>query len=416
MKQLAKGRLTSLALAVCAFAAQAQDAAAPADSVFSFSGFGTVGVVGSNTDEARYVISGQPKGATKSWSGNVDSKLGVQVNAKLNAMFSATAQVLSKQNGDGNYRPELEWAFAKAQFTPAISARVGRMGGPFFAVSDFRDVGYANTWLRPPQDVYGQVPVSHFDGGDLSYQASLGATTLNFQVYGGKSSSVFEGVDVKMEKVLGFSASAEFDGGFTLRAGHVEGKLTVDSPSLKQLVGVLSLLDAKVPGAGIGAVGNQIDATNKKVTFTGFGLTWDQGNLLAMAEYTMRRTESYVPDTDGWYATVGYRLGKFTPYLTISELKQKDSNVNNTIPPKIPVAGVTPDLRALVDGTLRSQSNQQKTQALGVRWDAYRNIAVKGQFERIKADGPGLFSSPSEAFTAGQNTVNVYSVAVDFVF
>ncbi|MFY7864955.1 porin [Roseateles sp.] len=415
MKQLKLGQLSALALAVLALSAQAQDTAS-AESIFSFSGFSTLGVVGSNTDEARYVITGQPKGATKSWSGDVDTKLGVQVNAKLNKMFSATAQVLTKQNGDGNYRPELEWAFAKAQFTPALSARLGRMGGPFFAVSDFRDVGYANTWLRPPQDVYGQVPVSHFDGGDISYQASLGSSTLNFQLYGGKSSSVFEGVDVKMDNLVGFSASAELDGGITLRAGHVQGKLTVDSSSLKQLIGILRLVDGRVPGAGIAGVADQMDATKKKATFTGFGVTWDAGNLIAMAEYTMRRTESYVPDTDGWYTTVGYRLGKFTPYVTVSELKQKDSNVNNTIPPRIPVAGVTPDLRVLVGSTLRAQSNQQKTQALGVRWDAYRNIAVKGQLERIKANGPGLFASPSPSFTVGQSTVNVYSLAVDFVF
>jgi len=415
MKQLKLGQLSALALAVLALGAQAQDTAS-AESIFSFSGFSTLGVVGSNTDEARYVISGQPKGATKSWSGDVDTKLGVQVNAKLNKMFSATAQVLTKQNGDGNYRPGLEWAFAKAQFTPALSARLGRMGAPFFAVSDFRDVGYANTWLRPPQDVYGQVPVSHVDGADISYQASLGSSTLNFQLYGGKSSSVFEGVDVKMDNLVGFSASAELDGGITLRAGHVQGKLTVDSSSLKQLIGILRLVDGRVPGAGIAGVADQMDATKKKATLTGFGVTWDEGNLIAMAEYTMRRTESYVPDTDGWYTTVGYRLGKFTPYVTVSELKQKDSNVNNNIPPRIPVAGVTPDLRVLVDSTLRAQSNQQKTQALGVRWDAYRNIAVKGQLERIKANGPGLFASPSEPFRLGQSTVNVYSLAVDFVF
>ncbi|MEJ6007882.1 porin [Paucibacter sp. AS339] len=412
MKKLSLGRCSSMALAVVALGAQAQDSA-PADSIFSFSGFATVGVVGSNTDEARYVISGQPNGATKSWSGDVDTKLGVQVNAKLNKMFSATAQVLSKQNGDGNYRPELEWAFAKLQFSPALSARLGRMGAPFFAVSDFRDVGYANTWLRPPQDVYGQVPVSHFDGGDVNYQASMGSATLNFQLYGGKSTSVFEGVDVKMESLVGFSASAEFDGGITLRAGHVEGKLTVDSPTLSGFVGLLR----KLPVPGALAVGDQMDATKKKATFTGFGITVDQGNWLAMAEYTMRRTESYVPDTDGWYATVGYRLGKFTPYVTISDLKQKDNNVNNSIPAGIPIpAAQIPDLKAVVDGTLRAQSNQQKTNAIGLRWDAYRNVAVKGQIERIKADGPGLFSSPSAAFTAGQNTVNVYSLAVDFVF
>lgn len=409
MKRLTLWRLSPLALAVIGFAAHAQEAA-KADSMFSLSGFGTVGAVGTDTSEARYVVSGQPRGATKSWSGDVDTKLGVQVNAKLNSMFSATAQVLSKQNGDGSYQPELEWAFGKAQITPALSLRLGRMGAPFFAVSDFRDVGYANTWLRPPQDVYGQVPVSHFDGGDVSYQTNLGSATVNLQLYGGKSKAVFEGVDIKMDALVGVNATVELDGGITLRAGHMQGDLTVESASLKQLVAALRA----VPVPGVPSVGNQMDATKKKATFTGFGVTLDQGNWLAMAEYTMRRTESYVPDTDGWYATLGYRLGKFTPYVTISDLTQKSSNVDNTIP-----LGLSPQLnglKALVDATLRSQSNEQKTNAVGVRWDAYRNVAVKGQFEQIKTDGPGLFASPSAAFTAGKNTVQVYSVAVDFVF
>ncbi|MBT9493447.1 MAG: hypothetical protein IV107_14135 [Paucibacter sp.] len=409
MKRLTLGRLSPLALAVLGFAVHAQETA-KADSMFTLSGFGTVGAVGTDTNEARYVVSGQPRGATKSWSGDVDTKLGVQVNAKLNKMFSATMQVLSKQDGDGSYQPAVEWAFAKAQFSPSLSVRLGRMGAPFFAVSDFRDVGYANTWLRPPQDVYGQVPISHFDGGDASYQTNLGSATVNLQLYAGKSKSVFEGVDLSMDSMVGFNASVELDGGITLRAGYVDAKLTVESVSLKQLVTALRA----VPLASVQSVGNQMDATDKKATFTGFGITLDRDNWLAMAEYTMRRTESYVPDTDGWYVTLGYRLGKFTPYVTISDLSQKSSNVDNTIP-----LGLSPQLnglKALVDATLRSQSNEQKTNAVGVRWDAYRNVAVKGQFEQIKTDGPGLFASPSAAFTAGKNTVQVYSVAVDFVF
>lgn len=402
-------RLAPLALGVLALSAQAQS---DTHSMFTFSGFGTVGMVKTSTDDADFVISGQPSGATKKWSGDVDTKLGVQVGAKFNDMFSATVQVLSKHNGDGNYKPGIEWAFAKAQFSPSLSMRVGRMGGPFFAVSDFRDVGYANTWLRPPQDVYGQVPVSQMDGADISYQTLLGGSTVNLQVYAGKSDAVFEGVDVHMKSMLGFNATAELDGGFTLRLGHVQGKLTVDSVSL---AGLVTLLHA----TPFGAVGDQISAVDKKATFTGVGLAWDQGDWLANVEYTMRRTESYVPDTDGWYATLGHRFGKFTPYVTVSELKQKDSNVNNVIPagvkiPSPPAPFPIADLKAVVDKTLYDQSLQQKSVALGLRWDAYRNVAVKAQYERITPTGPGLFTNPQASF--GSSKVNVYSVSVDFVF
>ena len=41
-------------------------------------------------------------------------------------------------------------------------------------MSDFRDVGYANTTVRPNLDVYGQVPVSYFDGADAAYQMDVG--------------------------------------------------------------------------------------------------------------------------------------------------------------------------------------------------------------------------------------------------
>ena len=403
MKLLKTRALTPLMVALCALPAHADSAG---ESIFSFSGFATLGLVATNDSGADFVISGQPRGATKSVSGDVDSKIGVQATAKFNQMFSATAQLLSKQNGDGNYKPELEWAFGKAQFSPSLALRVGRMGGPFFAVSDFRDVGYANTWLRPPQDVYGQVPVSHFDGADLSYQMPMGSATVTAQVFGGKANSVLKGVDFDMQKLMGLNATAEFDNGLTLRFGHVQGRLNLHSSSLAQLVAILR----STPFA---AVGNQLDATDKKASFTGLGLSWDQGNWITLFEYTKRKTESFVPDTTGWYLTLGYRYGKFTPYATVSQLKQDDSNVVNSIP-----TGVSPQLNALkatVDGTIQAQSNRQKTTALGLRWDAYRNVAVKGQYERITPDGPGLFTNPQPGFGAG-GSVNVYSVSVDFVF
>jgi len=402
MKRLNTWRMTPLALALCCVGAQAQGGG---ESPFSFSGFATLGLVQTNTDAGQYVIFGQPRGADKSASGEVDSKLGLQLTAKANKMFSGTVQVLTKQTGDGNFRPEFEWAFAKAQFSPSVGVRLGRMGGPFFAVSDFRDAGYANTWLRPPQDVYGQVPVSHFDGADVIYQTNIGSASFSAQLFGGKSEANVQGTTVKLDSLVGINSSVELDGGITLRFGHLQGKLSVESATLAGLVAALRT----TPFA---SVGNQLDPTKKKATFSGVGAAWDEGNFVANFEYTMRRTDSYVPDTDGWYLTLGYRFGKLLPYVTVSELKQKDSNVVNNIPAGVPALA---PLKAGVDATLASQTRNQKTGALGLRWDAYRNIAVKAQFERIKPSGPGLFVNTQPGFGSGA-TVNVYSVAVDTVF
>jgi hypothetical protein len=396
---VAAAALASLGTAACA---QGQS-----DSIFSLSGFGTVGVVGTDKDGGEYVIPSQIRGADKSWSGEVDSKLGVQLGAKFNNQFSATVQVLSKQNGKGSFTPGIEWAFAKWQATPGLAVRVGRMGGPFFAVSDFRDVGYANTWLRPPIDVYGQVPVSHFDGADVSWQTSVAGKTLTLQVIGGKSSSYVEGTKVEIDSLVGFNTTIELIDGLSLRLGHVTGKLSVRSASLNQLVGVLR----QTPFV---SVGDQLDPNDKRASFSGLGLTYDQGNWIVLAEYTKRKTQTFIPDTTGWYTTVGYRVGKFTPYATLSRLKTDDSNVNNTIPGAVVLPGMQVPLRAVVDGTTAAQSTPQKTVAVGVRWDAMRNVAVKAQFDSIKTTGTGQFYNADPGFV--NKRVNVYSLAVDFVF
>lgn len=396
-------RMTPVAAVLAAFAVTAH---ADAGSPFTFSGFATVGVTGTNTDDAHYVIPGQVRGATKSFSGEVDSKLGLQVTGRFSPMFSGTAQVLTKQTGDGSFTPVLEWAFAKAQLTPALAVRLGRMGAPFFAVSDFRDVGYANTWLRPPVDVYGQVPFSHFDGGDLSYQTRLGAATLNVQLLAGSAKDTYERTDLKFKSMVGFNSTAEFDG-VTLRLGHVQGKVTVENATLRQLVGAL----ATVPVPGVPAVGQQLSAESKDASFTGVGLSFDLNDVIGSFEYTMRRADTYIADTDGWYATLGYRLGKFTPYATVAQLKVKDSNVNNTIPALTPQLAA---LKAAVDGLVAGQHVAQKSAGVGVRWDAMRNIAVKAQFDRVKPTTVGLFTADKPGF--GGKNVNVYSLSVDTVF
>ncbi len=389
---VAAATLAGLATGACA---QGQS-----DSIFSLSGFGTVGVVGTDRDGGEYVIPSQIRGADKSWSGEVDSKLGVQVGAKFNSQFSATVQVLSKQNGKGSFTPGIEWAFAKWQATPGLAVRVGRMGGPFFAVSDFRDVGYANTWLRPPIDVYGQVPVSHFDGADASWQTSVAGKALTLQVIGGKSSSYVRDVKVEIDSLVGLNTTIELFDGLSVRLGHVTGKLTVRSSDINLLANGLR----QTPFA---SVGNEIDPNDKRASFSGLGLTYDQGNWIAMAEYTKRKTQTFIPDTTGWYTTVGYRVGRFTPYVTLSRLKTDDSNVNNTIPAVFPQSG-------LVDRLLARESTPQKTVAFGVRWDAMRNVAVKAQFDSIKTTGAGQFYNAAPGFV--DKRVNVYSLAVDFVF
>lgn len=400
MKLKTSLRLAPLVLALMAAGAHAQN-----DSMFSLSGFGTLGYVATSTDQAEYVIPGQMHGADKSGSGEVDSKLGVQVGAKFTSQLSATVQVLTKQNGKGNWTPQVEWAFGKWQATPGLAVRVGRMGAPFFAVSDFRDVGYANTWLRPPIDVYGQVPVSHVDGADINWTTAVLGKSVTVQALVGQSESHVRGVKIELKDMAGLTLSSELADGLNVRVGHVVGKVSAEQSTIAALTNVLR----QTPFA---SVGNQLIADGKDASFTSVGLNYDEGQWVAAAEYTLRRTDSFVPDTTGWYTTLGYRVGKFTPYATLSQQKTDSSNVDNTVPASLVVAGLP--LRALVNAVTASQSTPQKTIGVGVRWDAWRNVAVKAQVDSIKTTGAGQFYAPKPGFN--NERVSVYSLAVDFVF
>ncbi len=191
-KKLRRLPLAAAALVTC-MSAQA-DYQSP-DGNFRMSGFGTVGAVHSSTNDVKFNYPGQGGGAGTAWNTSPDSKLAVQGSYKITPSVSATVQVMSKYDAYGSYEPKVDWAFAKWQALPSLTVRGGRMGAPFFMISDFRDVGYANTPIRPPLDVYGQVPVSQFEGADATYQWALGSsTTVNATVFAGDAASKHRGI------------------------------------------------------------------------------------------------------------------------------------------------------------------------------------------------------------------------------
>ncbi len=374
------------------------------DPSASFSGFGSLGYVKTDTDLAQFVSAGQPAGASKDGSISPDTKLGGQVNAKANSVFSATVQAVSKYAGQGNWKPTVEWGFIKAQVTPDFAVRAGRIGLPFYMVSDYLNVDYSNLWIRPPVDVYGQVAFSHFDGADAIYQTSVGSTTLTGQVFAGGFNTMTT-VRVKARQSAGLNLTAEFDNGLTMRVGYARAKITVDSVQMAGLVGALE----QTPFA---SVGEELDVTNKAASFMGVGVSYDHENFVGSAEYTKRKTSSYISSTTGWSVTGGYRIGKFTPYGVVSQVKVDNANVDDTIPAGVPQLA---PLRGAVEGLLATQNIAQKTDSIGLRWDAYKNVAVKFEYDHVKPQGgPGQFAKVQPGF--GTSAVNVYGVAVDFVF
>lgn len=423
--------LAAAALLVC-MSAQA-DYTSP-DGKFRLSGFGTLGYSRASTDDVYFNYKGQGGGSQKSGSFDPDSKIAVQGTYKITNKVSATAQVMTKYDADGQYVPGFEWAFVKWQALPSLAFRAGRMGAPFFMISDFRDVGYANTMVRPPLDVYAQVPVSNFEGADATHQLSIGAMTLTSSLLYGEANADYanalysngtplQPARIKLKDLAGLNFMAEFDNGLTLRLGHVQGKLTIDSSTPGALTSQLTTAGV-LPSSPLAAQAKALIATvtqeDTNASFTGVGLSYDQNNIVASAEYTKRRISGgYVSDTTGWYTTLGYRFGVWLPYVGYGKVKVDDPNA--TMPT---VNAALSAAAAAVQATLNTQKVSQKTVSAGVRWDVRSGLAIKAQYDHISkpVDSYGMFlvpdpTSPSaSSFLNTKKNINVMTVAVDFVF
>jgi hypothetical protein len=396
--------------------------------VFTFSSFGTIGVVQTNTDDGVYTTGLEKNGATKTADMGPDTKIGGQADVKFNDDFSATVQLFSKQNAVGSYEPDVEWAFAKLKVGGGFDVRLGRIGAPFFMTSDFRNVGYTNTTIRTPVDVYALVPVRSFDGGDLLYQTDIGNTTVNGQLWMGKSTILIgkdaEGSEyITLHNIVGLNFTVE-NGPLTVHFGRMKNRLDATGSGLEgfnTLLGTLNEISA-APGLGsLATMSDDLAINGKFASFTGVGAVLDLGNWIASAEAVKRVTNStYIPTITAWYATLGYRISTFTPYISYSKrTTNSDTSVTSpTVSPFLPpqIQGAVPVLVGTVNSLLTP--SDESTSALGVRWDAGKNYDVKAEFQQIRvpAGATGVFTQVQGGSYSVDTHVNLFSLAVDFVF
>jgi hypothetical protein len=392
-----RSALLTAILAAFAMSAQADDG-----PTVTISGFGTAALTGTDTDLAEYIRPNQAAGVGKSFRTGVDSNLGIQAMFKFNNELSATVQGLSRKFATDKFGGELTWAFLKYKINDDFSVRAGRIGMPVYMISDFRLVGYANTMIRPPAEVYRQVNADNFEGVDVVWQHSFDDTTITAQVgYGNSTNKQPGNVEVKFKPVSSIHIVAE-NGPFTVRFGRADADFTVDSASLSGLLATLN-------SVGLTQVATDLKIKDVKGSFTSLGATLDYKNFLVQTEYAKRKTETrLVMDTSSWYVMLGYRMGKVTPYYYYGDIKQDVPRTYAGLPTTGPLAGLT----AAVNGAVKA--GLQSTNAVGVRWDFYKSAALKVQIDRVKPrDGAGAFINVKPGFSG---PVNVYAAGIDFVF
>jgi hypothetical protein len=406
--------VAALALPLAVSSAYAQDSTG-----VRISGFGTGALTWSNNDQAEFSRPNQASGVKKDPRTGVDSNLGLQADYAYNDWLSFTGQGLVRKDGEDNYGAELTWAFVKAKLSSDVSVRVGRMALPAFMISDYRNVGYASTFLRPPSEVYSQVPLNNIDGVDITWQHGFGDTTLTAQLAAGHSTApLTNGADASASGLTSLALTAEH-GPFTLRFGRTDGKISVESASLNTLVNTFNTVGNAYKIGQLNDMAHLIDNHHKKGSFTSIGLGLDWNNVVGQTEYAKRKIDSTSGSTNSWYVLGGYRFGKFLPYYSHADLKAS-SDFTNTVPSAcaagFPAActATVRTLRATLE-SLRTSTNNgaQNTDSIGLRWDFMSSADIKFQIDRVKPDPKGLFTHVATGF---HGPVTVGAVSVDFVF
>lgn len=363
--------LTSLGLALFLIsAARASD-----DYNVTVSGFGTAGgAITSNPDFAYYHDSTEFVGATNNIDIGLESRLGVQAVVNLPSGFSVTAQEVVRERGSSEFSPGTEWLFAQYAANPDLLFRVGRVALATFLLSDSRNVGYTQTWMNVPNEVYGNEPFQTLDGVQARWRFDAGPVSVTLTgAYGSTSQSIQVNgnpLDVEAKTAYNVAATAEWKS-VLLRISQTSGNSPFSLPLSQTLT---------------------IDTTTKD-RFDAVGLQYDDGTAVFLSEWA-ERTQNLIPllgiplaGSKEWYAAGGWRFGAWTPMVSYGVWKGAH--------------------------TLEDAEGTWGTWSASVRYDVARNIDLKLEVSRPEESNPRYFLTPNPL---SSQRIDVLSFGADFVF
>jgi len=395
--------------------AQSETFARGLGDVFKFSGFGTLGVAGSDNDRADFISNmSQPNGAgyTRDWSASLDSRIGVQLTYLPTDKFSAVLQVTAEQEYDNSWDPDVEWAFLQYDFTPNFSLRAGRMVLPLFMFSEYRKVSFALPWVRPPGEFYN-VPNHTTDGLGLLYTRHFGEVNYTFYGLYGQDDTRLPGTPTdthsKSREAISLSNTFEYKD-TTFRASYTRVKLTI-----QEVDDLFAVFPAFGPEGE--EIYNEFSIHDREYSQLALGAWHDPGKWFVGGEWSRGFSDTFIQPGDSWYISGGYRINKFTPYVTYAQTRRSHGSYPLLNPANNPpfLAGAVNTLNGVLSSIVRPV--RQSTITLGTRWDFAENAAFKVQLDHIRTEenSTSLLYNVQPDFDLG-DSVNVLSFTVDFVF
>lgn len=419
MKRLLAVQLLVVSLTVLSNPATADD------MPLQVSGYGTLALAVDDNDllTAMRDISQDPgNDYANNTSWRMDSRIGLQLAYPISQRLEALSKAVLRDQVSDKPLDYLELAYLDYLVIPDVRLRLGRIGYDPFLMSNHRHLGYAYTWVRPPVEFYGWIPIYHIDGGDLSYNFKHGDVNMRLRVQVGSSLVTLPMGSMPFEFQADpiWSLSAEWERGFwRYKLGFSGIKSTREVDTLVALhQGLDDITAANVPGISAEAADLRLNTAflNAQINYATTGLAYDDGNWFSQTELGYARTNrSIVPQSISGYVVLGRRIGDFSPFAMFA-ISRPDSDLKRPVHDwsAINQASLQDEVYNYV---VNSSRVDQETLSLGMRWDFDPNAALKLQWDhsRIHPQGYADFSR-DRPVRSRESTFNLLTLSLDFVF
>lgn len=382
------------------------------DDNLSFRGFTTIGLTHSNNDSFKFRRNlSRTAIEPDEWSFEPDSLIGIQADYELNNQWHLSAQAVYKNRIEQSLDNSLEWGYIRYQpnFDSPVSFRLGRLGVDVFMLSEYRNVGFAYLWARPPVEFYSPLGFDSLDGADITYGKLLGDGYFQAKLALGYTKTKFNYDEAELDVSPGIATSVSWEqGNWKTRFGYARVRLDKPMALFTPLRDALTL--SGLPEAF--EVSDNLDLTGKVFNYYSLGLAYDNNEWLAQAEYNRVETKDniFTPSHAG-YLSIGKRIDNITIYGLASFIENTESIYQ--LPSELAVLG---PLATQTQEFYNATGVDQRSWGLGLRWDLHPSTALKVQWDRvwIKPHGAGLWGK--EFSNTSDETTDVLSLNLNYIF
>ncbi len=387
-------------------------------SSWSLKGFGTLAATGTDSSQIGfYRDKSQTQDVTNSWGITTDSRLGVQISWEASDELQATVQWVAKDHAGNFAEQNLDWAFLRWRLQNDIDVRLGRLGSDMFLLSDYRNVGYAYPWMRPPHEFYSSIPFYHFDGADITKKFSIYDGYLSVKIFGGYAFNQLPnqslGTYNQKSPIVGTSLRYE-NGNWQARLGYGHASITSELPIQDILTTIKSPSLARV-WSDLRQLEPKLTIKGKAFHYSGVGVAYDDSVWLTQLEASYIASNTlWAPSQTHAYFSLGRRFSTMTLYSLLGVGKTFQHDVN--VPAPLISTPVLNSYQQQLTQLLNNNGVNEQSVSLGTRWDFHENMALKTQWSHywLGNNGPQQWQQPTGNVTPDR--VNVMSVGIDFIF